>query len=305
MISNTFFFSNKDGDAWQTTARIWQPCAAIPCTTIPCTGLPCAALPSTTVPSTTVPSTAIRPASDCHHCCSWGSTTHCDGTAGTKKTWILPYPIMCGLLVLQLYLWRNCFHLFKCVSPGILWFNTQSKFQHYCSCLFWINKNVNQETTTVIHTLIDWNIIIANTLKYMYMGVKHIAVSYDLYIGYIIILVVRLSKGRGSVQWKLEHGDVIKWKHFRVTDPLWGESTGHWWIPLTKAIDAEFWCFLWSAPEQRDEQIHETPVIWDAIVLIMTSLQWCIVLGATKCRIEKIMLKTWNNPLIDRGEMQL
>ena len=24
---------------------------------------------------------------------------------------------------------------------------------------------------------------------------------------------------------------------FRVTDPLWGESTGHRWIPLTKAND--------------------------------------------------------------------
>ena len=42
--------------------------------------------------------------------------------------------------------------------------------------------------------------------------------------------------------------------------------------PLTKASDAELWCFLWSTPEQTDEQTIETPVIWDAIVLIMTSL---------------------------------
>ena len=35
---------------------------------------------------------------------------------------------------------------------------------------------------------------------------------------------------------------------FRVTGPLWGESTGHRWIPLTKASHAEFWCFLWSEP---------------------------------------------------------
>ena len=33
---------------------------------------------------------------------------------------------------------------------------------------------------------------------------------------------------------------------FRVTGPLWGESTGHQWIPLTKASDMELWCFLWS-----------------------------------------------------------
>ena len=35
---------------------------------------------------------------------------------------------------------------------------------------------------------------------------------------------------------------------FRVTGPLCGEFTGPRWIPLTKASDAELWCFLWSAP---------------------------------------------------------
>ena len=35
---------------------------------------------------------------------------------------------------------------------------------------------------------------------------------------------------------------------FHVTGPLCGELTGHRWIPLTKASDAELWCFLWSAP---------------------------------------------------------
>ena len=34
---------------------------------------------------------------------------------------------------------------------------------------------------------------------------------------------------------------------FRVTGPLCGEFTGHWWIPL-KASDAQLWCFVWSAP---------------------------------------------------------
>ena len=40
---------------------------------------------------------------------------------------------------------------------------------------------------------------------------------------------------------------------FRVTGPLCGEFTGHRWIPITKAIDAELWCFLWSPPEQSVE----------------------------------------------------
>ena len=50
----------------------------------------------------------------------------------------------------------------------------------------------------------------------------------------------------------------------RVTGPLWGEST------LTKASDAEIWSFLWSAPEQTDEQAIGSLVIWHAIALIMT-----------------------------------
>ena len=56
---------------------------------------------------------------------------------------------------------------------------------------------------------------------------------------------------------------------FRVIGHLCGELTGHLWIPLTKASDAELWCFLRHAPEQKVDQIIKTPAIWDAI---MTSL---------------------------------
>ena len=42
---------------------------------------------------------------------------------------------------------------------------------------------------------------------------------------------------------------------FRVTGPLWGESTGDRWIPFTKA--GELWCFLWSAPgDLRHHHAH-------------------------------------------------
>ena len=40
------------------------------------------------------------------------------------------------------------------------------------------------------------------------------------------------------------NGDI-----FRVTGHLYGELTGLWGIPRTKASDAKLWCFLWSAPE--------------------------------------------------------
>ena len=59
---------------------------------------------------------------------------------------------------------------------------------------------------------------------------------------------------------------------FRVTVSSRGESTGHRWILLTKASDAELWCFLWSTPEQTVEQTIDTLVIWDAIALTMMSL---------------------------------
>ena len=42
--------------------------------------------------------------------------------------------------------------------------------------------------------------------------------------------------------------------------------------PLTKSSDAELWCFLLFAHEHMVEQTIETPVIWDAIVLIVSSL---------------------------------
>ena len=42
------------------------------------------------------------------------------------------------------------------------------------------------------------------------------------------------------------NGDI-----FRVTGHLWGEFTGHRWIPRTKASDAELWCLLWFALNKR------------------------------------------------------
>ena len=42
----------------------------------------------------------------------------------------------------------------------------------------------------------------------------------------------------------LWYDDVIQWKHFTRYWPWCGESTGHRWIPRTKASDAELCCFL-------------------------------------------------------------
>ena len=72
----------------------------------------------------------------------------------------------------------------------------------------------------------------------------------------------------------IEHDDVIKCQHFPRHWPFVRESTGNRWILLTKAGDADLWCLLWSAPKQTLEQAIRTPMIWDAITLIMTSLKW-------------------------------
>ena len=48
---------------------------------------------------------------------------------------------------------------------------------------------------------------------------------------------------------------ITWWRHqingniFCVTGPLWGEYTGHRYIPLTKASGLEFGYFLWSAEQ--------------------------------------------------------
>ena len=73
--------------------------------------------------------------------------------------------------------------------------------------------------------------------------------------------------------WKLVMVTSSNESNFRVNGPLCGEFTDHRWIPLTKANDAELWCFPWSAPEPTVEQTMETLVIWDTTALIMTSLQ--------------------------------
>ena len=42
--------------------------------------------------------------------------------------------------------------------------------------------------------------------------------------------------------------------NFRVTRPLREWFTVHWWIPLTKACDAELWCFRWCLNKRLSKQ---------------------------------------------------
>ena len=79
-----------------------------------------------------------------------------------------------------------------------------------------------------------------------------------------------LADDWGGIYWVYHIVTSSNENVFRVTGLLWGESIGHRWI-LTKASDAELLCFLWAS-DQTVGQTIETPAIWDAIALIMTSL---------------------------------
>ena len=105
------------------------------------------------------------------------------------------------------------------------------------------------------------------------------------------------SKTAGGPWWS----DASRWKHhdWPVTDEHEEQKgirliVGTWWRHQMETFSALLvlcegihrspvnsphkgqrrgvWCLLWSAPEQTVEQSIETPVIWDAIALIMTSL---------------------------------
>ena len=60
---------------------------------------------------------------------------------------------------------------------------------------------------------------------------------------YCVLLVMMSEQG---LMMASSNGNI-----FRVPGPLCGEFPGHWWIPRTKASDANLWCFLSSVPEYK------------------------------------------------------
>ena len=62
---------------------------------------------------------------------------------------------------------------------------------------------------------------------------------------------------------------------FRVTGPLCGEFTGHGEFPTQRPVTRSFDGFF---DLRLNKQLSKQPLGWwflDAIVVIMTSLQWC------------------------------
>ena len=142
----------------------------------------------------------------------------------------------------------------------------QTKFYYSHICIGSINEDFTDDKSSFVEVM-AWH-----RMAHQIMLIKF----YDA-------IASPVSNELPNLRWRLIytrpefHDDVIKWKHFPRYMPLRGESTGHRLIPLIKASDAELWCFLWSGPEPTVDQTMETPVIWDPIAFIMTSLQCSIL----------------------------
>ena len=71
--------------------------------------------------------------------------------------------------------------------------------------------------------------------------------------------------GNPSVTGGFPHKEPVTCKIFPFDDVI---MHIHIWIPLTKASDAELWCFLRSASEQTVEQAIQTPPHYAVTVMV-------------------------------------
>ena len=112
--------------------------------------------------------------------------------------------------------------------------------------------------------------------------------------------------------WSLHHWDRFHFNMmtssngniFRVTGPLCGEFTCHRCIPLTKASDAELWCFLWSAPwingwvnnreagDLRRHRAHYDVIVMSSVTQVIKCSRMVCALHVLPC---PLMLTNWTN----------
>ena len=94
--------------------------------------------------------------------------------------------------------------------------------------------------------------VIENSMTHCADIYKHSSGNPVKYAEVIVVLcfVMVILSCLGDSQYQ---NDVIKWNSFCVTGPLWVESTGHRWIPVTKASDAALWSFRWYEPQEMVE----------------------------------------------------
>ena len=139
--------------------------------------------------------------------------------------------------------------------------------------VFWTKRAVLQWHHTVLYTNIGCS---HDTIVFVTLGTE--CCRFELASSRSLILVELKFVGLlAFYSWiflsnHVDHDDVIKWKHF---PRYWPFVRGiHRW-PVDSPHKGQWGgalIFLLSAPEQTVEQTIDTPVIWDTIALIITSL---------------------------------
>ena len=143
-------------------------------------------------------------------------------TASTKHLWILATLIIPPLT----------FHI-KRQSLCLLGVrNNTDSWACYLTTLFWTVLKMLMQSLIITVDLRGQNML----LLYRFVKSHFVNVLMIMY-GYVFL-------SEPSVMMTSSNGNF-----FRVTGPLWRESNGHRWNPLTKASDVRLWCFLWSALE--------------------------------------------------------
>ena len=127
----------------------------------------------------------------------------------------------------------------------------------YCSIPFIFQTGYHSATEVTLKNMGEWKNESARNCRCNHCKPKHYA---NMYIFKVMVCIFL-------------DDDLIKWKHFpRYWPFVWGIHRLLVNSPHTKANNAELWCFLWSTSEQTVELTIITPVIWNAIALIMPSL---------------------------------
>ena len=112
-----------------------------------------------------------------------------------------------------------------------------------CNSIFgipWTRSLCQRAVFTTAHAA-EWKICVGIFVEGIPVGIFTLDICYVTAVS--SILIFNTVYDFINTYW-VTYDDVIKWKHFCVTGPLRGESTGHRWISLTKASGTELWHFL-------------------------------------------------------------
>ena len=110
---------------------------------------------------------------------------------------------------------------------------------------------------------------VINYGKYHLVTIARTSTLVHYHPGQVTVLIFKDGTHRFLLH-ALHNGYLWYGNAFHITGPLCRESTGPQWIPSQRASDAQLWRFLWSQPEQTNEQTVERQVNWNLLTLIVS-----------------------------------